>query len=448
MSQILSNLSRRRALKLGLMGVAGAASLTHIPAQASTVAHAKSSAPGRIVIIGAGSAGIAVAARLSRDLSQPDITIVDATLIHHYQPAYTLIAAGVKEGDYPLEPNADYIPSGTKWIQEMVQSLDPDNNKLTTDHGTIIDYDYLIVAAGTKLDFHKIEGLTPEVLDTDNGIDTIYTHEGSIQSWESLQKMAQMAKERKVTALFCEPHTGMKCAGATKKILMLTEDYLRKAGVRENVDLTLMTPSGRLFGVNTYNAVFEEIFTGRKIGHEHKVRLTKIDDNSKTARFAQEGGDTFERSFDFIQITPPQSTPAFLADSPLAAHNGFMKVDIHTLQSDAYPNIFGLGDCVNTPFGKTGASIRKMYPTVASNLIAHMEGKPLNAQYNGYTACPLLTRYNSAIMVEFGYRQEDGSDTILPSFPLDPTKERWVFWLLKTVALKPMYYKGMLRGIA
>ncbi len=441
-------LSRRDALKLGLLGTLGSAAALGTPASAATPAEAKSGANGKIVIIGAGSAGLAVAARLNRQLSHPDITIVDATTIHHYQPAYTLIAAGVKEEEYPLEPNADYIPRGVKWVQEMVQSVDPDANTLTTHQGNTITYDYLIVAPGVKLDYHKIEGLTPEVLEADNGIDTIYTLEGSVRSWDSLQKMAEMAKTQKVTALFVEPATGMKCAGATKKILMLSEDYLRRAGVRENVDLRLMTPAGRLFGVDTYNSVFEEIFTTREINHEHNITLQSVDAEAKTARFVHEDGTHFDRAFDFIQITPPQSTPEFLAQSPLAAHNTFMKVDQYTLQSEDYPNIFGLGDCVNTPFGKTGASIRKMYPTVAENLIAQMEGRPLQAKYDGYTACPLLTRYHNAIMVEFGYRQPDGSDTLLPSFPLNPTKERWAFWLLKVIALKPMYYKGMLRGYA
>jgi sulfide:quinone oxidoreductase len=448
MSDTPTHLNRRDALKLGLLGSAAIATGTSTRAEAATKMHAKSSATGKIVIIGAGSAGLSVAARLSSELENPDITIVDATKTHHYQPAYTLIAAGVKEEAYPLEPNADYIPEGVKWVQEMVASVQPESNRLTTDQGNVIAYDYLIVSPGIKLNYQAIEGLSSEVLAAENGIDSIYTHEGSINSWKSLQKMAQMAKTQKVTALFCEPYTGMKCAGATKKILMLSEDYLRKAGVRENVDIRLMTPSGRLFGVDAYNTVFNEIFTKRNIGHVHKIKLRGVDATTKTARFEREDGSDYEQKFDFIQITPPQGTPDFLAQSTLAADNTFMKVDRHTLQSTEYPNIFGLGDCVNTPFGKTGASIRKMYPVVAENVIAQMAGRPLEAKYNGYTACPLLTRYGSAIMVEFGYRQEDGSDTLMPSFPLDPTQERWAFWLLKTVALKPMYYKGMLRGYA
>ena len=55
---------------------------------------AKSSARGKIVIVGGGAAGISMASRLKRKLSNPDITIVDPSDRQFYQPGFTLIASG------------------------------------------------------------------------------------------------------------------------------------------------------------------------------------------------------------------------------------------------------------------------------------------------------------------------------------------------------------------
>jgi sulfide:quinone oxidoreductase len=35
-----------------------------------------------------------------------------------------------------------------------------------------------------------------------------------------------------------------------------------------------------------------------------------------------------------------------------------------------------------------------------------------------------------------------------PSFPLDPTQERYIWWLMKVYLLKPMTQYGMLSGKA
>jgi sulfide:quinone oxidoreductase len=108
-----------------------------------------------------------------------------------------------------------------------------------------------------------------------------------------------------------------------------------------------------------------------------------------------------------------------------------------------YPNVFCLGDVAAVPMGKTGGSVRKQAPVVAQNLISAMEGKELMAKYGGYTVCPLITGYGTVMLAEF-----DWSKQPTPTLPLDPTVERWMWWIFKVYMLKPMYFYGMLRGRA
>jgi len=154
-----------------------------------------------------------------------------------------------------------------------------------------------------------------------------------------------------------------------------------------------------------------------------------------------------ERDYDFIHITPPMRAPDAVKNSSLAGQRGsaskggWVEVNKETLQHTRYANVFALGDVAGIPMGKTGGSVRKQYKVVAENLVALMEGNDLNSKYAGDTVCPLVTGLGTVMLAEF-----DWSAKPTPSFPLDPTVERYIWWLLKVYLLKPMTMYGMLPG--
>ena len=159
-----------------------------------------------------------------------------------------------------------------------------------------------------------------------------------------------------------------------------------------------------------------------------------------------------EYPYDFLHVTPPMRAVDIVANSPLAwdrggaSEGGWAMVDQYTLVHMKYKNVLSLGDVVGTPVGKTGATVRKQAPIVVENLKALIEGKEPTAKFDGYTACPILTDYGLVLLAEFGY---DGK--LLPTIPesiLYPAKERYIWWLMKVYVLEPLYYHGMLRGIA
>jgi sulfide:quinone oxidoreductase len=146
-------------------------------------------------------------------------------------------------------------------------------------------------------------------------------------------------------------------------------------------------------------------------------------------------------------ITPPQSAPDWIANSPIADPNnafGYVEVDKHTLQHSRYSNIFGLGDCTTTPNSKTGAAIRKQAPVLVANLVAARASKPATKSYDGYASCPLITGVNKCVMAEFNYELKR-----TPTFPvLDMTKERYDMYMVKKHGLPVLYWNFMLKGRA
>ena len=130
-------LTRRQVLAIGGLA-AGAAVLPGGPAEA---APAKIRTSARIVIVGAGAAGLAVASRLAQGLEGATITLIDARREHFYQPGYTLVASGIKDAGYPVSTTAEYVPEGVTLVPERVAEIDPGGNRVVTESAKRFAYD-------------------------------------------------------------------------------------------------------------------------------------------------------------------------------------------------------------------------------------------------------------------------------------------------------------------
>lgn len=139
----------------------------------------------RVVIVGGGNAGISVAARLARATKDLDIAIVEPSAKHYYQPLWTLVGGGVFPKERTEHSEASLIPSGVTWIREAAEELYPDEDALVTNSGLRIGYDFLVMAPGIQVDWHKIKGL-PEALGHD-GVCSNYSYQHVDKTWEFIR---------------------------------------------------------------------------------------------------------------------------------------------------------------------------------------------------------------------------------------------------------------------
>ena len=142
---------KRRSILLGAPALAGGLALAG-PSRAGVRTNAK------IVIIGAGAAGLATASRLADRLEGASITLVDRRREHLYQPGYTLVAAGLKSADYTVSTTREFVARGVTLIEEAAGEIDPVGKTVTTDQGKRLPYDFLVVATGLELNYAAIEG--------------------------------------------------------------------------------------------------------------------------------------------------------------------------------------------------------------------------------------------------------------------------------------------------
>ncbi|MFB5284067.1 FAD/NAD(P)-binding oxidoreductase [Peribacillus sp. Hz7] len=390
----------------------------------------------KVVIVGGGTAGISVAARLlrkSHSLSE-DIAIVDPANKHYYQPLWTLVGGGASKKENSEREMESVIPQGATWIQAAVQSFTPEHNQIYLNNGEILSYEYLVVAGGIEINWNAIKGLK-EALGTKQ-VCSNYSFEHVDYTWETIRSF------KGGTALFTHPASPVKCGGAPQKIMHLAEDYFRKTEVRENVKVVFGSANPAIFDVIKYRLALEKVIERKNIDARFRRNLIEIRPDEKLAIFENlDTQETEEISYDMIHVTPYMQAPAFIKDSPLADENGWVDVNMYTLQHIRYANIFGLGDSANLPTSKTGAAIRKQAPVVAENVISLMRQKPVTAKYNGYSSCPIVTGYNKLILAEFDYSKEPNE-----SMPFNQAVERASMYVMKKDLLPIMYWDGMLKG--
>ncbi len=391
----------------------------------------------RFLIIGGGSAGISVAARLCRAGQRGQVAIVEPSEHHYYQPLWTLVGAGVMPRQVTHRREQDLIPRGAEWIKDSAASFEPDKNAVVLKGGARLTYDFLVVAAGIQVNWKAIKGLEGNI--GQNGICSNYSYDTVETTWDAIRSF------KSGDAVFTHPATPIKCGGAPQKIMYLADDAFRQRGTRDRARIHFYIGEPVIFKVEKYAKALLEVIKRKGIEPPHyKHNLTEIRAGSREAVFQDlDKNQEVVQKFDLLHVTPPQGPPDFIKSSPLGNAAGWVDVDKETCRHTKFANVFSLGDCSSLPTSKTGAAIRKQAPIVVRNLLAAVTGAGLNGKYDGYTSCPLVTGYGKLILAEFAYDLQPHE-----TFPFDQGKERLSMYLLKKHMLPAMYWHGMLKGRA
>ena len=393
----------------------------------------------QVLIVGGGTAGITVAARMLRK-GYTDVAVIEPSDKHYYQPLWTLVGGGQAKAASTERAESSVMPRGATWIRKAVSAFDPDNNTVTCTDGATYGYDVLVVAPGIQLDWDDYEGLESAL--GHGGVSSNYRFDLAPKTWDFIRNT------RSGTAVFTMPTGGVKCAGAGQKIAYLAADHWRKTGVLKDIDVHLVVPGPRIFGIPGIADNLDKVIAGYGITLHTESELKAVDADARKASISAVGpsGSDLMLPYDVLHVVPRQSAPEWIKSSPLSTGDagGYVAVDKHTMQHVRYSNVFALGDVASSPNAKTGAAVRKQAPVVVENLIAHLQRRPLTASYDGYSSCPIVTSSHDMLLAEFDYDLN-----LKPSFPgLDPTKPHRAYWYLKKYGLPFLYWNLMLKGLA
>ncbi|MFZ5628485.1 MAG: type III sulfide quinone reductase, selenoprotein subtype [Spirochaetota bacterium] len=348
----------------------------------------------KVVILGAGTGGCIMANRLLKQAKRSElaITVIDPAQQHLYQPGLLFLPFGQTTEKKILRPNRRFFSRGVSLIEQPVQSLDASARSVTLGDGSVIHYDVLIIATGTKTAPEETEGLMGEGWYT-NRFD-FYTLEGSRRLAAALKNFAG---GHLVINIVDMP---IKCPVAPLEFAFLADAYFKKRGIRDKVRISYVTPLDAAFTKPVAAKVFGDFLLHKGIEIVPEFNTGRVEGNQLIS------WDERTVDFDLLVSVPLHSGADFLKGNDIADDLGFVRVNKATLQSEKYPEIFSLGDATNVPTSKAGAVAHFEAESLSDNILRYIRKEPLQADFDGHANCFIETGHGKATLIDFSYDTE------------------------------------------
>ena len=387
----------------------------------------------RVLILGGGLAGTMMLNKLHKhlDASEWQITIVDKDPDHHYQPGYLFIPFGIYNPEDVVRPKTDFFPPDTDVKWGSVTLVEPTKNRVVLDDERALEYDILIVATGAKPSPDETPGLEGTLWYKD--IFDFYTLEGATQLRDKL------AKWRGGRLVINIAESVIKCPVAPLEFAFLADSFFKERGIRDKVDIVYSTPMAGAFTKPIATEFLGKLLEDKGIEVIPDFYLEHVDEDRKVIV----SYDEKEIPFDLLVSIPVNMGADFVSASEMgdADDLNFIPTNKHTLQAQAFENVFIIGDATNVPTSKAGSVAHFMADVLTKNVLNYIKGKPLVESFDGHANCFIETGDGKASLIDFNYDTEPlpGKYPVPVIGPMSLLKEtrmnhfgklafKWVYW--------------------
>lgn len=356
----------------------------------------------RIGVLGGGVGGVVAAVRLRRLLSREhDVVLIDRTGWHVFGPGLTALMLGQKGFSQISRDLRRLGRKGIEVITAEVSGIGPAERRVYFE-GQERAFDYLIIATGVQYSVGGIEGLGTAY--------TFYTLDGA----EGLAQVLAEFKGGRVALVV--PSVPYKCPAAPYEGALLLDDYFRRKGIRDEVEIRLFTPEPAPLPV-AGPAVGEEVtelMAAREIWFSPNARLQKVDTEQRSLAFQ----DASEVPYDLLIGVPVHEVPNVVREAGLADEGGWVPVDRETLATK-FENVYAVGDVTEITLAngrmlpKAGVFAHAEAEVVARNIAAEINGGSVEWAFGGDGACFLETGRGKAAYVTGNFFAEPEPDVRL-----------------------------------
>ncbi len=351
----------------------------------------------RIVILGAGTAGTIVANKLFQELDRDEwkITVVDESEIHFYQPGFLFIPFGIYSKNDVMRPRRDYLPRGVDVIISEVEIVEPESNQVRIKKDKrVLRYDYLIITTGSRTVPEETDGLVgPE---WHKSIFDFYTVTGAmalakhLRTWQGGRLVLNIAE------------MPIKCPVAPLEFMFLADWFFHEQGLREKVDLTLVTPLPGAFTKPRAAGLLGNILEEKNIKVIPEFNIMEVDsDANKIISYDEESID-----YDLLVSIPVNMGAPVIERSGLGDDLNFIPTDKYTLKALAYDNVFVLGDATNLPSSKAGSVAHFQGEIFLDNFLRYIDGLELRPTFDGHANCYIESGFGKGVLIDFNYDVE------------------------------------------
>lgn len=391
-----------------------------------------------VVILGAGTGGALMANMLSHhlDLTEWKVTVIDRARHHWYQPGLLFIPFqlyGYTKTDALAKDIAEPLPRSAQFVAADIKLIDHGKKRVETDKGNY-PYDFLVSALGCHMVPEDVENLAETLGEQTH---TFYTAPHANKLARALDGM----KEGRLVIDIC--NMPIKCPVAPVEFAFLADYYFHQRGIRDRVEISLVTPYSGAFTKPNANRVLTTIAQEKGIEIVPNFTAAAVDVDAKRLT-SLEGGSV---DYDLLVTIPANAGPEVLDDSGLGDGNGFGLTDPRTLKSRQADGIYFLGDNTNVATSKAGSVAHFEAETVLENLLREIEGKPPLASYDGHSNCYIESGFNKALLIDFNYDMEplEGSFPMPYMGPFSLLKETYMNHVGK-MAFEWIYWNMLLPG--
>jgi sulfide:quinone oxidoreductase len=385
----------------------------------------------KLLILGAGTAGTMMANKLVRHLDQHEwkITIVDKEEEHYYQPGLLFIPFNIYSRNDVIKPRRDFIPTGVDLIMSDIEMIEPDNNRVKLRNGQVLSYDYLIIATGSRINPEETEGLKGD--GWYKNIFEFYTLEGAC----NLQKFLKFWEGGKLVLNITE--MPIKCPVAPLEFLFLADWWFTEKGIRDNVNLTLVTPLPGAFTKPRAAQKLGDFLQKKNINLVSEFSTGSVDSKANKIR----SWDESEVEYDLLVTIPTNMGDPVIERSGMGDELNFIPTHPKTLQSKNWDNIFVIGDATNLPSSKAGSVAHFQADVLQENILRAIDGLPLKEDFDGHANCFIESGFGKGLLIDFNYDVEPlpGKYPLPGIGPFSLLEEsrinhwgkmmfRWVYW--------------------
>lgn len=385
----------------------------------------------KLLILGGGTAGTMMANKLHHTLDKDEweITIVDKEKTHYYQPGFLFLPFGIYRKEDVEKPKSNFFPPRVNVIYSEIDKISADEKQVLLEGGRTLKYDYLIIATGTQIRPDETPGMLGPLWQTD--IFDFYSVEGALALYKKLKSWEGGKLVVAITEL------PFKCPVAPLEFVFLAEAFFTEKGMRDKVEISLVTPMPGAFTKPVATKMLSELLSEKNIEVVTDFYIEKIDNDKKCLV----SYDEQEVPFDLLTIVPLNMGDELIARSGLGDDLNYVPTDKHTLQSKAHKDIFVIGDAADLPTSKAGSVAHFAADIVLENLVCAIEGRPLTGSFDGHANCYIETGYGKGALIDFNYDTEPLPGTYpLPGIgPFGLLKNtrinhygkiifRWIYW--------------------
>jgi sulfide:quinone oxidoreductase len=339
-----------------------------------------------VVIIGDANAGIITANKLrmhtGRDVV---ITLIGNSEKTYFKPEGVLIPFNGVDYRDTIKPTDSLINYGVKRIKARATGISPENRSVLLDNGQKLIYDYLVIATGNRLVPESVQGYGPDVL--------------HFYDIENVLKLKEQLKGFKGGKIVVGPaSTPFQCPVAPGEFMFGLDMLLRKKGIRENTELTLIVPMNDVLPFKEVSDLIRKGFSDKGINFIPKFKTESVDTKKKSII----SGDGQSLEYDTLVLIPPHKGQQLLTDSRMSDENGYVNVDKFTLQYRDYDNVFVVGDAANFPM-KVGALGHYEAAYVAGKIASESDGSISDKKFDGFMGCSSIYADQKAFTLSFDY---------------------------------------------